>query len=202
MLNGTKMTTAAAATGAIKSPTVSTSKSGAKWKAKVTAVPSNTGSFDETVLAKGPWSHVAPKATVGAAQGLAMCTGKGNTTFSAKGDPNDNHVFKANRGHEDYHANDHKAAFNAKIGTWDTKVTTAKNSGTEFPGATAAAATTSLWTAMGGTPADVAKAYRTDGFTRGGAFHKTARGGPMSVSNSKADKTCATSSAEVKNPFK
>jgi len=202
MLNGTKMTTAAAATGAINSPTVSTSKSGATWKAKVTTVPLNTGSFDETVLAKGPWNQVAPKATVGTAMGLAVCSGKGNSTFRAKGDPNDNHVYTANRGHEDHHANDHKAAFNAKIGTWDTKVTTAKNKGTEFAGAKAADATANLWAALGGTPAGVAKAYRTDGFARGGAFHLTPNGGPMSVANPQADKTCATSSVEVKNPFK
>jgi hypothetical protein len=202
MLNGTKMETEAAAVGAINSPTVTTAKSGADWKAKITAVPANTGSFDETVLASGPWNRVVPKATVGTKFGLAVCSGAGDTTFRAKGDPSDNDVFTANRGHEDQHAADHQAAFNAKIGTWDTKATEAKTKGTEFVGPTEADATANLWAAMGGTPADVAKAYRVDGFTRGAAFHATARGGPMSISNPQSDKTCATSSVNVTNPFK
>ncbi len=202
VLNGTKLISLAAAAGAIKSPTVSTSKSGATWKAKVTVVPTNTGSFDETVLAKGPWNLVAPKATVGAKLGLAMCAGKGNTTFRAKGDPDDNSVFTANRGHEDKHASDQKVAFNATIVSWDTKVTNAKNKGTEFTGANAADATANLWAAMGGTPAQAGRSFRADCTTRGNAFHATPRGGPMTVASPKADKTCTTSSAKVKNPFK
>src|SRR5262249_10298030 len=134
------------------------------------------------------------------ATGLAACTGAGNSTFSANGKPSDDAVYKANRRHENHHANDHHTAFNETIVVWDKKVQDAKDKGTEFKGATAAAAESALWTAMGDTPKAVAKKYRSAGFTKGVAFHGTPTGGPMSISNPVANAGCTTSSVDVTNP--
>lgn len=200
MLNGTMLKTHALASGAIKSPSISAYKAGASWKAKVTVVPLNEGSFDETVYAPGPWTAVAPKATVNAAFGEAACTGAGNTTFQSKGQPNDAAIYKANRRHEDHHANDHHAAFNAIVKTWDTKVTKAKDNGTEYNGASSADAEANLWAAMGGTPAQIAIQFNDECASRGAAFHGTAKGGPMTVAGTGSDKTCTNSWVFVKNP--
>jgi len=197
LLNGTKLVSVAAVTGAINSSTISISKS---WKAKVTNVPLNEGSFDETVLSSGPWTKVVSKATVNGRFGIAACKGGGKTTFQSKGDPSDDAVFKANRRHEDHHASDHHAAFNDIIKTWDVKVTEAKNKGTEFGGTSAADAEANLWAAMGGTPSAIATDFLSECFARGGAFHATPGGGPMSISNPGSDKTCTNSWVNVTNP--
>jgi hypothetical protein len=201
MLNGSKLSTDSVAEGAIKLPTVTTSGSEAKWTAKVNTVPEQTGSFDETVLAAGPWSTVATKAEVGSTTGLAACTaGKGNSTFSVKGNPSDDAVYKANRRHEDHHAADHKVAFNETIGAWDKKVQEAKDKGTEFNGTTDVDAVAALWAGVGGTPKKVAKDYRGLGLAKGGAFHLTTAGGPMTLSNPVADADCSNCSLDVTNP--
>src|SRR5262249_18151980 len=95
---------------------------------------------------------------------------------------------------------DDKAAFEETIGKWDKKVQEAKDKGTEFKGTTADKATGALWTAMGGTPQKVARAYRSLSFTKGGEYHDTAGGGPMLLSNAQANEDCSTSSIDVTNP--
>ncbi len=88
--------------------------------AVVATVGHNVGSFDETVLAPGPWSITAPKTAIGAQySSLAQCTGAGDSTFSAHGLPDDAAMFQANRRHEDHHATDHETAFNSTILNWD-----------------------------------------------------------------------------------
>jgi hypothetical protein len=200
LLNGTKLETDADADGAIKAPTVTTSGSGKKWKAKVDTVEDQEGSGDETVLGPGPWSKVTTKVAAGAVTGLAACAGAGDSTFSARGDPSDDAVYKANRKHEDHHLADHKVAFEDAIGKWDAKVQDAKDKGTEFKGASAAAARKKLWKAMGNTPEKAARSYRALGFSKGAAYHATATGGPMALSNPAANADCSTSSVDVTNP--
>ena len=200
MLNGTMLKTEADADSSIKLPTITTSGAGTDFKATVASVPAQVGSDDETVLGTGPWSVVGTKVEVGNRFGLAACTGVGNSTFSAKGKPSDDAVYKANRRHEDHHVADDKAAFESTVGKWDKKVEEAKSKGTEFKGATAAAATAALWTSMGGTPQQVARDYRSLSFTMGGQYHATAAGGAMSVSNAKANADCSISSIDVRNP--
>jgi hypothetical protein len=201
MLNGTMLKTEADADSSIKLPTISTSGSGSNWKAKVDTVPAQEGASDETVLAPGPWSTVAPKADIGTKFGLAACTGGGDSTFSALGKPDDDAVYKANRRHEDHHVADDKVAFEQTVGKWDKKLEKANSKGTKFKGADAARAEAALWAAMGGTPTKVARAYRSLSFTKGARYHATAAGGPMKLSNAKSDDAaCSTSSVEVRNP--
>jgi len=188
------------ADGAIKFPTLATSGTGSDWKAKVDTVPEQTGGDDETVLAPGPWSTVGTKAQVRAKFGLAACTGAGNSTFSANGKPSDDAVFKANRRHEDHHVADDKIVFEDTVGKWDTKVRDAKDKGTEFKGASAVAANVALWVAVGGHPYMVAEAYNQASLAKGAAYHGTAAGGPMSISNAVANADCSTSSVDVTNP--
>ncbi len=200
MLNGTMLKTEADADSSVNLPTISTSGSGKKWTAQVDTVPAQEGGDDETVLAPGPWSIVAPKADVGTKFGLAACTGDGDTTFSALGKPSDDAVYKANRRHEDHHVADDKVAFEQTVVKWDKKLEKAKSKGTTFKGADAAKAEAALWAAMGGEPKKVARKYRALSFTKGGAFHATAKGGPMSTSNAQSNADCSTSSVEVRNP--
>ena len=201
MLNGSMLTSHAVAQAAIKQPTITTTGTGSSWKARVDAVPEQAGSFDETVLAPGPWSTTTTKAIVGAQYGLASCSGgAGNTTFSATGKPSDNVVYRANRRHEDHHAADHKRAFDATIGTWDKKLEEVKTKGTEFGGTSAAAATSALWAAVGGTPEKIATDFNDLCGSKGTAYHGTPAGGPMGVSNPVANASCSTSSVEVTNP--
>jgi hypothetical protein len=200
MLNGTMLKTEADADSSIKLPTLKTSGSGKDWKAIVETVPAQTGGDDETVLAKGPWTKVATKAAVGALTGLGACSGAGNSTLSAKGDPSDEAVFKANRRHEDHHVADDKVAFENTVATWDKKVEEAKSKGTEFKGGSADAAKAASWTAMGGTPQKIARDYRDLSFTKGGQFHDTPQGGPMSDSHPASSADCSTASVKVTNP--
>jgi hypothetical protein len=200
LLNGTKLETEADADGAIKVPGVTTSGAGTDWKAKVDTVPDQEGSGDETVLGPGPWTKVVTKVAAGGVTGLAACAGVGDSTFSARGKPSDDAVYKANRKHEDHHLADHEVAFNDEIGNWDKKVQDAKDKGTEFKGVSAAAATGALWAAMGNTPKGAARSYRSQGFSKGAAYHATATGGPMSLSNPAANADCSTSSVDVTNP--
>lgn len=199
-LNGTSLVTEADADSAVKVPTVTTTGAGANWKVKVDAVPAQEGSDDETVLSPGPWSKVVTKAAAGGVTGLAACAGPGNSTFSKHGKPSDDAVYKANRRHEDHHVADDKAAFEDAIGSWDKKVQEAKDKGTEFKGASAAAATAALWAAMGNTPQKAARSYRSQSFTKGDAFHQTAAGGPMISSNPQSSPDCSVSSLDVTNP--
>jgi hypothetical protein len=207
LLNGTKLETTAAADGAIKVPGVttlplpSTGGPGTNWMAKVDTVPAQEGSADETVARPGPWSTVVTKAQAGAVTGLAACSGAGNSTFTMHGDPSDDSVYKANRRHEDHHVADHKDAFDDAIGKWDKNLQDAKDNGTEFKGASAADATAALWTAMGNTPKNAARSYRTQGFDKGGAFHATAAGGPMVRSNPVSNADCSTSAMDITNPM-
>lgn len=200
VLNGSVVQSGGAAAGAIKVPTVTTSGSGSSFKAKVDSVPAQAAGADETVLGPGPWAKVITKAQAGGVTGLPACTGAGNSSFSVKGSPSDNAVYKANRRHEDHHVADHKANFQAIVGAWDTKVQDAKDKGTEFNGASGAAATAALWVAMGGTAGDVATKWFDEDGKSGDAFHKTPAGGPMQLSNPTAGPGCANCSVDVTNP--
>jgi hypothetical protein len=164
-------------------------------------VPAQEGSGDETVLGPGPWTKVVTRVAAGGVTGLAACTGAGNSTFTVHGKPSDDAVYKANRRHEDRHLADHKDAFDDAIGKWDKKLQDAKDKGSEFTGASAAEATAALWAAMGNTPNNAARNYRSQGFAKGAAFHATAAGRPMSLSNPVSSPDCSTSAADVTNPM-
>jgi len=163
----------------------------------VDTVPTNTGSYDETVLSAPPWTTVTTKTAVGARFGQASCTGAGNTTFTANGLPTGPACQAENRTHENHHAADHQVQFNATIKPWDDKVTAAKAANSKFPGATPAAADAACWAAMGGTPNAIADAWFNGCVAVGAAFHATPAGRSKAVSNPQADATCATSSIDV-----
>jgi hypothetical protein len=203
-LNGTTFWSRAAVRPLLNRPTLKfTQLPNGTVNAEVDTLPAdNIGSFDETVLSAGPWSTVAPKATIGAQHpSLAQCAGAGDSTFSAIGDPSDAEMFAANRRHEDRHATDHEAAFNASVKPWDDKLFFAFVLGTTFNGATQAAAAAALHAAMGGTPDQIADKYM-DGCAAGVvAYHGTAAGGPIGAPTSPtANADCSTSSATYTNP--
>jgi hypothetical protein len=197
-LNGTHLRGGAAAAAAIQAPGVATTAVAAGgFEAKVTSVPTNAGSFDETVLKPGPWATSAPKASLGTRLGLAACSGAGAAAFTAHGDPGDAALATANRTHEDHHAADDQAAFNGTIVRWDAALAAAQKSGNAFTGATAAGAEAALHTAMGGTPAQVAQSYWNQCDAAGAAFHATPAGGKLHVHDATADAACAAVSCKV-----
>jgi len=150
-LNGSTFWSTAAARALLRKPTLAFSSAAGGVNAEVATVPTNTGSFDETVLAPGPWTMAALKARIGTMfPTLAACTGAGNSTFRAIGNPSDAAMAAANQRHEDHHANDHHAAFNGSIVPLDTSLTTANTAGTTFNGPTEVAAEAALYAAMGG----------------------------------------------------
>jgi hypothetical protein len=203
-LNGTQFWSSPVVRGALHRPTLKTTAAaaGGGFDAEVDVVADNTGSFDETVLAAGPWRINVPKATVRArVPAIAGCGGAGNSRFRAFGDPSDNAMFTANRRHEDHHRDDHQAAFNATIGAWDTKLSDAKAHGTKFHGATAADAEAALWAAVGGTPDQIADAYFNQCAAAVVAYHATAAGGPVQAPTHPGSRNhCAISWAKYKNP--
>jgi hypothetical protein len=202
MLNGSIVLSTAATRAAIAKPTLAFRTSAAGGvDAQVAAVPTNTGSFDESVLAAGPWTLTPTKAAVGARfSTLTQCAGAGNSSFRAHGRPSDAAMFAANRRHEDHHAADHLASFNATVVPWDTKLSTANSAGTQFNGATEAAAEAALFAAMGGTTNQVADAYFNACVAANDAFHATAAGGRVTVESPTANADCSTSSATSFNP--
>jgi hypothetical protein len=202
-LNGTNLMSGAAARTALVHPTVLvTAVPAGGFDAVIDTVPTNNGSFDETVLAAPPWRFDTTKSAVQALfPTLTSCSGAGATRFRAYGDPSDAAMFAANRRHEDHHAADHRAVFDATIVPWDQKITQAKAAGTRFHGATAADAEAALWAAMGGTPDQIANAYWTQCLARGGAFHSTPAGGPISAGmRPEARNACSISWAYFHNP--
>jgi hypothetical protein len=203
-LNGTQFWSVAAAQGALVRPTLTVAGVAAGgFDARVDMVPTNTGSFDETVLARGPWRHQTTQSAIAAyLPGLAAaCTGAGNTRFRAYGNPSDNAMFTANRRHEDHHAKDHKAAFKATIKQWDTRLANAKRRNRTFHGATAAEAEAALWTAMGGTPDQIAEAFMNRCQAAVIAYHGSARGGPVGAPTRPGSRNnCDLSWAHYRNP--
>ena len=169
--------------------------------ARIGTLPVNTGSYNETVLAPGPWSLVVPKATVGTRfPALTQCAGAGDTTFRAIGMPSDAAMFTANRRHENHHATDHQAAFEASIGAWDTQLLLSWAIDQTFHGANQAAAEAALYAAVGGTPDQIADRYYDGCQAAVIAFHGTAAGGGVTAANPTANADCTTSSVESTNP--
>jgi hypothetical protein len=202
-LNGTQFWSAAEAAAAIQAPTLSFSAAAAGGvDARVTTVPTNTGSFDETVLRPGPWRMAAPQATIAAMlPALTTCTGAGNTTFRAYGSPSDQAMFRANRRHEDRHATDHRDAFNGSVRPWDARLTAARAAGTTYNGPDQASAEAALYAAMGGTPTQVATAFMDACAAAVVAYHASPEGGPIGApTNPSAAPNCSWSRAHYTNP--
>jgi hypothetical protein len=207
-LNGTQILSAATAQGAIHAPTLGgRSNLDGTETTWVNAAPTNEASFTMQVPSGGPWSTATPKVNVAAlfaSLGLtaqAGCTTAGNTTFSVNGKPNDA-GFAANvRTHENLHAADHRTGFNSVMVPWDTKLEAAKTAKTKFSGATLADAEAALFSAMGGTPNQIATAQHNKWIALNNATHAAgttvATGGSATPSNSAANATCATSSLDL-----
>ncbi|HYK04671.1 MAG TPA: DUF4157 domain-containing protein [Thermoanaerobaculia bacterium] len=189
--------------GALTPPTVNVAAVAAGgFDATVTAVAANNGTVTENVLSAGPWRLVVPRATIGALfRTLPQCTGAGNSNFRARGDPSDAAMAAANLRHETRHANDRRDAFNANVVPWDTRLTAAQAAGTTYHRATAAAARTALFTAMGGTATQVRDACLAAGAAARDAYHATAAGGPISApTDPNAAPDCSWSFARYSNP--
>ena len=172
------------------------------FDATVATVPANTGSVDETVLGPGPWRRVATRAAIRAQfPTLTQCTGAGNSTFRARGNPSDAAMSAANRRHEDHHGTDAQAAFNGSVVPWDARLTAARAAGTTFHGATAAAAQAALFAAMGGTTVQVNNAFIAAWNAAIPVFHATPAGGTIGAPTDPTGAAdCSWSFARFTNP--
>jgi hypothetical protein len=169
---------------------------------RAASVPSNTGSYDQRVLVKGPWTVNVARSIVGQLFGsLPACTGEANTTFRARGKPDDHEVRTLNIGHEDEHVRADEKAFNDSIGAWDTKLTAAVKAKTPFTAPTEAEATDNLYAAMGGTPDAIADQFVQEVNDQGMSFHGTPRGDRIHFSNPGSSADCSSSWAEARNPY-
>lgn len=165
------------------------------------ALPTNTGSYDEKVLASPPWEVDVPKHAVQQQFGLKACSGAGTTSFRASGHPNDQEMLHANRRHEDHHARDHEDAFNETIVPWDAKVTAVQQAGTAFHGHDLHEAFTNLYSQAGGNPKQVARDYKQRAYAKSDVFHHTPQGGDLGEpTNKDANDDCSRSSATYPNP--
>jgi hypothetical protein len=206
-LNSTTILSAAAAQGALKPPVLGgQSNADGTESTWVATVPTNEASFAMQLPTGGPWSTTTTKANVAAlftSLGLAAqagCSTPGNSTFSVNGKPTDADFAANVRTHENLHAADHKTGFNAVIVPWDTKLEAAKTAKTRFNGPTVTAVEAALFTAMGGTPNQIATAQHNKWIALNNATHTgttTATGGAAAPSNSAANPTCTTSSLDL-----
>lgn len=202
-LNGVQFWSASEAFNLLRLPEISVRKTSNPlfpYKATVKCMEINIASFDETILTKPPWNTVLPQAMINSMYGINACSGAGNTTFEARGVPNDNYVYTANRRHEDHHATDHKVAFENTVKPWDAKLTQAMDNGTEYSGFSEAGAKANLWAAMGGTPKQISKAFFDECQAAVIHYHNSPQGGPFGRSGNGSDKTCTTSWVNVTNP--
>lgn len=207
-LNGSTILSAAAAQSAIRAPTLGgRSKLDGTEETWVNAVGTNEGSFTMRLPSAGPWSTVTAKANVASLLSSLNLTAQpqcgstaGDSTFSVHGKPTDAGFVANVRTHENLHAADHRTGFNAVIVPWDTRLEAAKTAGTRFSGATLADAEAALFTAMGGTSAQIATAQHNRWLSLNNATHlgtTLATGGPATPSNPVADATCSTSSIDA-----
>jgi len=185
----------------LATPTLSVARSsGGEFDASVDEVPKNVGSFDETVLTKGPWTTTVPKATISQVLGLPGCESGGNSTFRVVGKPSDAAIYQANRRHEDHHVADFKIAFENTIAKWTAKLTDAQRDKTTFHGKTQDLAVDALYLAVGGKPSDVATAFTTAGHEASDAYHNTAKGKEIAVKDARGNTDCSVCSADAYNP--
>ncbi len=208
-LNGTAILSATTAQLVIRTPTLAgRSNADGTISRRDVDVATNEASFTMQLPSAGPWSTVTTKANAVAlfsSVGLtppAACSAAGNTTFSFRGRPTDADFAANVRTHEDLHAADHQAGFTAIIVPGDTRLEAAKTVGTWFNGPTEADADAALFTAMGGTPNQIATAQHNDWIRRNNLTHggtTLATGGSATPSNPAADATCSTSSVDPRN---
>ena len=198
VLNSAPLKNSQQAANSVIPPTVKVAKIGKDWTARISAVNYNIGSYIENVATKGPWKRTDAKYKVKFYyRTLHACGSKGKTTFSVKGLPNDNAVYKSTRKHEDHHAKDHEAAFKNTIVPWDKRLTRAMKTKTVFKASTAGKAKQKLWKAMKGTPKQIGAQFHALCDKKGQAFHNTSKGRMLYLVNPKSSTNCSTSSVEA-----
>ncbi len=172
---------------------------------RITALPTNEGSFTMTLPSAGPWQVATSKANVAARMtqlGLtppATCT-TGDTTFSINGSPSDGDLVANTRTHEEHHAADHERVFNAVMLPWDAALTRVFNAGTTFQEANPTSCEAALYRAVGRTPDQVANSLWSGWIGANNAFHASAAGATATASNPMANADCTTSSIDVFHP--
>ena len=197
-LNGTQILSAATSVASINRPVLGGRSTATGTESWVNSVPTNTGSYDMTLPASGPWSTVTPKMNVAGLLHAPACAVAGDTTFSVHGLPTDTDFLTDATTHEQHHATDHEAVFNRIAVPWDAALTTAMTSHQIFGGPDITTSEANLYAAMGGTPDSIATDLHNNWIAANNAFHGTPAGRSASLSSRTADATCSVSSVDVR----
>ena len=135
--------------------------------------------------AGAPWQRDVDKARVGGrllgdARVLGVgdavtdyATGSGQTRLRVKGTPSDGALSRLTKDHEQYHVNDDKAAKEAIVDPWDALIAAKKRTQAVTVGATPIAALQQFYNDVGGSGADIGRAYMAECVRRGNAYHGT-----------------------------
>lgn len=177
----------------------------ADFKATVTAVPTNAVGYHMFLPTPPPWrtivaldprrisfyginrevaaeeererrENLPPPMPHGSVELTTFKKSAGGAVLEVTGDPDAATLLAQVTRHETKHAIDIATRRDAIVKPWDLKLTQAKDAHTEYAGASDAAAREALWTAMGGTPAAIAKELDDDWTADSDAYHASAAG--------------------------
>jgi hypothetical protein len=181
LVNGTEMPVpagmAAAATNALRKPTISVSRErlfSGNYRARVTGMPTNTIAGKAYIPRNPPWVVNGAEAPRVAMNGLGGGGGPGvvdlgpgsvdtldqrdTTQFTAHGDAGDPTFLAAIRAHELHHAADHWRAAQAVLGPWDRALQDQMDSNRVHEAPSKDAAKAKVYEEAMGTPAELGAA--------------------------------------------
>ncbi len=207
VLNGTPITSGTSfqdALGALKKPGISSAAKGNRAvECKFNSEPDNEVSYKMNVLSSSAWTITTTSARIAALfPRLVPCRagGTANVRFTINGKPSNQDVRNMVRTHEDKHAADYKTIFNDVLAPWDKRVAEAYNKGQTMLGTNADDCEKKLYLARVGqkqTPKDIMAEIINSINSKARAFHNTAAGRNVNVSNVQSDPNCNTITAEA-----
>jgi hypothetical protein len=195
VLNGTTITPGQSLRARLNTPDIGTSSRGNKTRCWFKSVPDNEVSYEMKVLAPGPWTAVTTRAALG---GLfpanPACAQGGSTraTLTLTGTKTSAEQQQRTRTHEDHHAADYKAILNDVLVPWDKRIARAHKAKTAKLGADDADCETKLYASLGTkqSPDDIAAEIANQINQKATAFHGSAAGRNVNVSNVQFDPAC------------
>jgi hypothetical protein len=206
VLNATPITSSTSfqsAVNALNKPGISSAAKGKGVECKFDSEPDNEVSYKMNVLSSSVWTVVTTKARMAALlPGFAPCSagGTGNARFTINGKPSNQDVRNMVRTHENKHAADYKTIFNDTLAPWDKRVAEAYNKGKTMLGTSAGDCEEKLYLARVGqkqTPKDIMTEIINSINSKASAFHNTAAGRNVIVSNVQSDPNCNTVTADA-----
>ncbi len=173
--------------------------------------PTNIGSFIMNLPTDHAWSTVTTKANLANyassqkdpefREQLSPCmvSEAGNATLTVKGIPTDADIRASVRTHEEKHADDIEAAFNAVVVPWDNAMTAAKDAKQVFKGPAIESCEYSLFKAVGGDPFSIAGKLADLIEFAAKKLHYRPTGTGVKIVNYQSDRSCDVVTSYVKH---